>query len=408
MNIRVLKEALMLCREASVTAFIWGHAGIGKSTAVKDFANYITGRQHNNETPSCIDFRCAQMEASDIRGIPAAENGRTKYYIPSQFPTEDNNGVLFLDEINRAEDDVLHAIFELVLDRRVGEYRVPNSWSIVCAGNYNEGEYTVNAFNDFAFLDRFCHLELTIDQEYDRQWISHIKNKFNIESADKLTQFVASNTDRMLAKVDGNLGFSRRPTPRSWEAVMRVEKAYNKGFPIYENGKPKINNGKPERRPYDIQAYEKVVSGLVGGMLAREYFSFTAKILPETIAKEGVSKNKDILDDLGRSNLISLMWGVSAYGNKIIPKQEEKQAKNIMDFINYTATREKDLALMLIRGVLQDEISTKGSNLIVKNAAFAKTLERMTENSDSWINAFNKDKNISELIKIMNNDDDME
>ena len=97
MDILNLFDALMLCREAKLTPFVWGHSGMGKSTTVKDFARYITGRTDASNPPACIDLRCAQMEASDIRGIPAADNNRTTYFIPSYFPTEENSGVFFLD-----------------------------------------------------------------------------------------------------------------------------------------------------------------------------------------------------------------------------------------------------------------------------------------------------------------------
>lgn len=408
MDIRTLFEALMLCREAKLTPFIWGHSGMGKSTTVQDFAKYITGRNNDSEEPACVDLRCAQMEASDIRGIPAPEDGRTKYYVPKQFPTEENRGVLFLDEINRSEDDVMHATFELVLDRRVGEYRVPKSWSIVCAGNYSEGDYTVNAFNDFAFLDRFVHLELTKDDEYDRQWTKYMTNKFSDDAVDRVAQFVAGNSDRMLGQVSGDLGFTRRPTPRSWEAVTRVEQAYAKGMPLYQNGTPVIGaDGKPVRKPYDIETYMSVITGLIGGALAREYTTFSMKIFPRDIANDGVKKHENILNDLCRGELIGLMWGCSALANGLNPGKKKKEAKNIIGFINYIANRQRDLALMLVKGILKDEVNSSASGLISRNKGFAKMINKASSDTDSWASLLTNDKNVAELTELMNTDADI-
>ena len=407
MDIETLFESLMLCREAKVTPFVWGHGGIGKSSTVKAFAEYVTGRNGKGPNPSCIDFRCAQMEASDIRGIPTAVEGRTKYLAPSQLPIEDNAGVLFLDEINRAEDDVLHAMFELVLDRSVGEYKLPPSWSIICAGNYNEGDYTVNAFNDFAFLDRFCHLELTKNQEYNRQWARYIKERYDDAVAAKVVQYITGNIERMLPGVTGDLGFTRRPTPRSWEAVIRVEGAYKKGLPVYKDGKIKVENGKEVRVPYSEKAYFYVLSGLVGTM-ALEYINFTTKIFPTDIIEKGVKANTDILDSLNRGERVALMWGISASANLMTPSREDKGTKNILDFIKYMAKVERDLALMLIRGICKDETKVEEvGGLMAKNKAWAAMVGRVAGNTNTWTGIMSNDPQISDLIDTMNIENDV-
>ena len=68
---------------------------------------------------------------------------------------------------------MLQAIFQLVLDRRVGQYVLPPGWCVVAAGNYMEG-YQVSGFNDAAFLDRFCHLTLSGGETTLEEWVNFV------------------------------------------------------------------------------------------------------------------------------------------------------------------------------------------------------------------------------------------
>lgn len=401
MHIKALKDALMLCRQARLTPFIWGHKGMGKSSTVKQLAEYITGRKDDGiEQSPCIDLRCAQMEASDIRGIPApTDDGRTRYFVPSQFPMEDD-GIFFLDEINRAEDDVLHATFELVLDRRVGEYRVPDGWSIVCAGNYSEGEYTVNAFNDAAFLDRFVHLELTKSKEYDQQWTEYISELYP-ELADKVIQFTSFEDTHLTGKSTGELGFTRGPSPRSWEAVLKVEKAYREGFPLYENGKPVMDGDVHVTRPYDEEAYKEVVKGLVGLELAMQYFRFKIDVTPDDIIGKGVESLRKKLDTLERGHMVGLIWGVvSRARNHIKPddKNDEKRVTHVLDFLEYTANhKERDLAVMAAKGIVHDEVGQVSSGAALVNTQLANMIAQF-QKKPTWLNAIIKRKTLQELL----------
>ena len=386
MHIRALKDALMLCRRAKLTPFIWGHKGMGKSSSVAQFAKELTG---NND--SVIDLRCAQMEASDIRGIPAPKDNRTVYYTPSQFPTE-GEGVFFLDEVNRGEDDVLQAVFELVLDRSVGEYTVPEGWSIVCAGNYSEGDYTVNAFNDAAFLDRFVHLELTRSDEYMQQWSDHMTGMYGNES-ERVIQFVSFNPDHLTGKTQGELGFDRTPSPRSWESVLKVERAMKKGYPM-------TYQGEVITRPYMQEAYNSVIQGLIGLEMAIEYFMFSAEVTPSDVINNGVEKFKDKLDSLERGHLVGLIWGaVSIASNKPIEEFESKQVINILDLVKYMAKhKEKDLAVMMSKGLISSDTEGIDVGLAMANTDISQIFGSLTGEGKTWLKEMRKDEPLAELI----------
>ena len=108
---------------------IWGAPGIGKSSVVQ-----MVAQQHDLDL---IDLRISQLAPTDLRGLPVPENNKAKWYPPEFLPTE-GKGILFLDEINMAPPAIQGIAQQLILDRRVGSYEVPEGWFIWGAGNRKE------------------------------------------------------------------------------------------------------------------------------------------------------------------------------------------------------------------------------------------------------------------------------
>lgn len=121
-----LKKELDLLLETNIPVFIHGAPGIGKSYIVNEIAA--------KKGWQISDVRLSQLDSVDLRGIPSIKDGRTIWMPPIFLPTE-GVGILFLDELNSAPPSVQAAIYQLVLDRKIGEYSMPEGWRIVCAGN---------------------------------------------------------------------------------------------------------------------------------------------------------------------------------------------------------------------------------------------------------------------------------
>ncbi|MDD3468150.1 MAG: MoxR family ATPase, partial [Campylobacterales bacterium] len=121
-----LKKELDILLDINVPVFIHGSPGIGKSYIVNELAS-TRGWQIS-------DVRLSQLDSVDLRGIPSIVNGKTVWMPPIFLPTE-GTGILFLDELNSATPSVQAAIYQLILDRKIGEYSMPKDWRIVCAGN---------------------------------------------------------------------------------------------------------------------------------------------------------------------------------------------------------------------------------------------------------------------------------
>jgi len=108
--------------------FIHGSPGIGKSYIVADVAE--------KNGLELVDVRLSQMDPVDLRGVPAIRGEQTVWMPPVFFPKDpDSEGILFLDELNSAPPSVQAAIYQLVLNRQMGEYMLPKGWRIICAGN---------------------------------------------------------------------------------------------------------------------------------------------------------------------------------------------------------------------------------------------------------------------------------
>lgn len=113
---------------ADIPVFIHGSPGIGKSYIVAEVA-----KKHGLEL---VDVRLSQMDPVDLRGVPAIRDEQTVWMPPVFFPKDQNSeGILFLDELNSAPPSVQAAIYQLVLNRKMGEYELPHGWRIICAGN---------------------------------------------------------------------------------------------------------------------------------------------------------------------------------------------------------------------------------------------------------------------------------
>ena len=148
--------------------FVWGGPGIGKSEVIHQIAKNIDAH--------VIDIRLSLWEPTDIKGIPyfnSKENNMV-WAQPSELPTsaeakKHKNIVLFLDEMNSAAPSVQAAAYQLILNRKVGQYKLPDNVLICAAGN-READKGVVYRMPAPLANRFVHLELAVDFNDWFQW----------------------------------------------------------------------------------------------------------------------------------------------------------------------------------------------------------------------------------------------
>jgi MoxR-like ATPase len=140
-----------------MSVMIWGPPGIGKSAIVDQIAtkHYL----------GFIDVRLSQLSPSDLRGLPIADHhdAVSRHYAPEFLPRK-GGGILFLDELNMATPALQGVAQQLILDRKIGNYLVPEGWYIWAAGNRKEDRAAVYELTG-PVTNRFIHLDVKADLE---------------------------------------------------------------------------------------------------------------------------------------------------------------------------------------------------------------------------------------------------
>jgi hypothetical protein len=188
---------------------LWGAPGVGKSQIINQ-----VGERHQVKV---IDIRLSQMEPSDLRGIPFREKNQVEWAIPSMLPNTQhhgNTGILFLDEITSAVPSVSAAAYQLILDRRLGDYRVPDGWAIFAAGN-RQGDRGVTYTMPAPLANRFSHFDVDLNLD---DWVAWA---YSAGIDERIIGFLRFRPE-LLFDFDPAHNPVAFPTPRSWEFAHRA------------------------------------------------------------------------------------------------------------------------------------------------------------------------------------------
>lgn len=154
-----LEQDLEFMMMLNLPVMIWGTFGIGKSDMVRQISNRLFKK--DSALSHIVDFRALLRDPVDLRGLPVPDMNAKKavWLSPDDLPNEKRDGkegTLFLDEINAAHTQVQAALYGLVLDRKLGDYRLPDGWRIVAAGNYISDRSAAQKMPR-ALANRFAH-----------------------------------------------------------------------------------------------------------------------------------------------------------------------------------------------------------------------------------------------------------
>jgi len=193
--------------------FIWGPPGIGKSDIVHQIGDALDAH--------VIDVRLSLWEPTDIKGFPyySAEDNKMSWAPPVELPdaamaSQHKAIILFLDEMNSAAPAVQSAAYQLILNRRVGAYELPDNVYIVAAGN-RETDKGVTYRMPAPLANRFVHLELAVSFDDWFNWA--VDNKIHKDVVGFL-QFAK----RDLYDFDPKSPNRSFATPRSWSFVSEL------------------------------------------------------------------------------------------------------------------------------------------------------------------------------------------
>jgi hypothetical protein len=207
---KAAKRAVQKAFKHNRPLFLWGPPGIGKSEIVHQIGKTIDAH--------VIDIRLSLWDPTDIKGIPYFDSTVNKmvWAPPSELPDEQmasqyKNVILFMDEMNSAAPAVQAAAYQLVLNRRVGTYKLPDNVLIVAAGN-READKGVTYRMPAPLANRFIHLEMKVDFDDWFEWAT--ANRIHKDVAGFL-QF----SKKDLYDFDPKSNSRSFATPRSWTFI---------------------------------------------------------------------------------------------------------------------------------------------------------------------------------------------
>lgn len=231
-----LEEVLLQAGKSNckVSFCIWGGRGIGKTQMIKSVAKKL-GWGHRN-------LRLSQIDPTELIGFPTrkketipGENGQPDRHIeyldydPPRWFVDAMKGkyIIFLDELNRAKNDVVNAAFELVQERELNGQPLPDNVLIIVAVNPSNDKYhTSDVFSDEALADRFCHIHAQSNYDVWKKWAKRKENGGKANVRQSIVSFLDSTHSNgnfnSQDEEDLKRPFKVKPSPRSWEKVDQV------------------------------------------------------------------------------------------------------------------------------------------------------------------------------------------
>ncbi len=189
--------------------FLWGPPGAGKSDVVAQVAEDCKLELR--------DVRLSLLDPIDLKGFPTVDTVKKHMkWLPAEFLPVKGRGLLFLDEMNSAPQSVQAAAYQLVLNRKIGEYKLPDGWSVMAAGNRASDRSVVHAM-PAALANRFVHLDFDIHVEDWNFWA--MENDIHLD----VRAFIRFRPN-LLHSFDAATNPRAFPTPRSWAFVNDIYK----------------------------------------------------------------------------------------------------------------------------------------------------------------------------------------
>jgi len=312
-----IKEHVQIAMAANRPVFMWGPPGVGKSALCAEIAAERGWRY--------VDLRMSLLNPVDLRGVPIADrdSSNTRWLTPSFLPTEP--GVLInFDELNIAPPTVQAAAYQLILDRKCGEYSMPETDCVVVACGNRDCDRAVTFEMPAPLRNRMVHLEMRADLSAWKDWA------FENGIDSRVIGFLNWKEEALFA-FDPTTHTRGFPTPRSWHMVSDMLQVNPNAADIAE-----------------------LIDGAVSPGTGIEFRSFckVSSKLPniESIVVDG--KKPEPPEDPSALFALSsgMVYTALAKFGEADKKQQVKAALNIMDYCNKKFQKEfnvltsKDLA----------------------------------------------------------------
>lgn len=242
---------LRACHQLGESVMLHGEPGVGKTSLARQVAAELGG--------PCETFLLTQIEPCDLRGLPDLDHERqvTRWFAPEFLPRRPGPGVVLLDELNAAEPRLQKSAYQLLLDRRVGEYRLPDGWLVVATGNTGSDGALVHQI-DAPCADRMVHLLVTPSVDDWIAWAQQAGVPTQVIAYLRLhPEHLNGAQDRVQHRT------LLAPSPRGWARVGRF-----------------VALGLPD------DALELAVAGIVGDAVAASFMSVWRELETATAVED--------------------------------------------------------------------------------------------------------------------------
>lgn len=297
--------------------FIWGPPGIGKSDIVHQIAEspeFLAGLVQAGKIPDAkaaeskpskvIDLRMALLEPTDLRGYPFMDQatGTMRWAPASDLPSQEeaekyNVIILFLDELNSAPPSVMAAAYQLTLNRRIGEYVLPDNVVIVAAGN-RDSDKGVTYRMPSPLANRFRHIEMREHFPDWQQWA--ILNRIDRD----VIAFLTANKGDLFDYEPKKSGHAFA-TPRSWTYVHEILQT-----PGFETAGSTLADDDTDPAVLRELEQQAEIAGAVGEGMAIKFLQYR-KIAADMPDPEDVLKGKVKKLQKGVATEISAQYSIA-------------------------------------------------------------------------------------------------
>ena len=314
-----IRSALEAMIEQKIPTFLWGAPGIGKSSVIRQIADDMK--------MGFVDLRLSLMDPTDLKGIPFYDKHEHSaiWASPSFLPRE-GEGILFLDELNSAPPAVQASAYQLILDRKVGEYELPQGWAIVAAGN-RESDRGVVYKMPSPLANRFVHLEMDVDVDDYKSWA------YKALIDERIIAYIGYKNENLFT-FDATKNEKSFATPRSWEFVDKLLKS-------------NISEG----------LLLNTIGGAVGQNIAVDFLSFCKVVnrLPdiEAILQTGEGEYPSDVD---------VLYALSA---GLVSKTLHNQIY-LENLLNYTLSLQSEFAVMIVQELQRNGVRMEHSEMFKK------------------------------------------
>jgi len=411
------KTLIKVCMDSGRPIMLWGAPGIGKSDLVEAIAtSYAKPRK-------VIDMRLLLLDPTDLRGIPYFNSidNRMEFSKPSDLPEvvtqamideakvvlakkkeilekytagsdynhiqsasieteiekaqrrvnrlvgqfEFQDAILFLDEMTSAPQSVQGAAYQLILNRRIGEYRLPDGISMIAAGNRESDRGVVHPMPK-PLQNRFVHLNMDTSFEDWQAW-----GVTNGVSAD-VVGFLSAHPQHLF-EFDPKSASKAFPTPRSWKFVSDL-----------------ISNN----HQLSIDALHPLISGTVGDGVAFKFLQHLkiASKMPSPQAVLRGQEKKMKIDEISAKYSLTIgmcyvlkEWITIAKNNE----QHKTVGKGEMDFGIDLWHNYFDNFLKFMMDNFEDEMCVLGAKTAIRDYALPLQLDKLKE-MDTFYDKFGK------------------